>query len=125
MDIGDRIALARGLVGLSQTDLAAMLGVSRGLVGQWESHRKKPGRENVSKIAQATLVGVGWLMGEDDAAMDRLTIRPDADQLAMLRYFARLRPIPRENFLEGIARTADMPDKIEAESEPVEGQIMV
>jgi DNA-binding XRE family transcriptional regulator len=43
MKIGSRIAAARGLVELSQADLAREIDVSRQLVSQWEHHEKNRG----------------------------------------------------------------------------------
>jgi transcriptional regulator with XRE-family HTH domain len=106
VNIGDRIALARDRVGLSQTDLAAVLGVSRGLVGQWKTHRKKPGRENVLKIAHATLVRVGWLVGEDSTFTvlgdGRVRLRYDRtlDKEAAMRVFDAIRAADPEWFPE-------------------------
>jgi transcriptional regulator with XRE-family HTH domain len=55
MDIGHRIKRFREDAGMTQTELANAVGVSRGLVGQWESHRKKPGREILQRLAAATM----------------------------------------------------------------------
>ena len=65
--LGNRIAKARINAGYaSQAEFAKALGVSRGLVGQWESHRKPPGRDNLLKIAQLTAVDPRYLAGQSN-----------------------------------------------------------
>lgn len=63
----NRLTEARLRAGFkSQADFAAELGVSRGLVGQWETGLKLPGRSNLAKIGERCLVSMAWLLGETD-----------------------------------------------------------
>jgi transcriptional regulator with XRE-family HTH domain len=48
-------------MGLSQTDLAERIGVSRGAVGQWESGLSEPSNANMRRAADALAVTVDWL----------------------------------------------------------------
>lgn len=62
--LGNRIALARQRAGYrTQGAFAEALGVSRGLVGQWESHNKRPGRDNLLKIAELCGITAEYLAG--------------------------------------------------------------
>ena len=64
MKIGSRIARARHAAGLSQTELAKLIGVNRGTVAQWEVHIKGPNRDLMMKIASATFVPVASLLSD-------------------------------------------------------------
>lgn len=59
--IGRRVAEARNLRDISQTALAAAVGVSRGAVGQWESGETAPTTENLSAAAVELRVFFEWL----------------------------------------------------------------
>jgi transcriptional regulator with XRE-family HTH domain len=121
MDIGHRIAAARTLTGMSQTELAEVLKVSRGLVGQWESHKKKPGRDNLAKIAQATMVSMAYLMGTE--RIDQLTVTiSDAEQIDLLRQFSRLNAVQRQNLRQLLGMTIEVRGHIEKHRRPTEGE---
>ena len=120
MEIGNRIASARTQAKLTQTELANAIGVTRGLVGQWESHRKKPGRDNLYKIAKATLVNVEWLLtGNDDYSV---TVS-DPEALSMLRAFMRMSPRARKNAVELFGVSADVGREIEQQSRPAKPKV--
>lgn len=59
--IGQRIAKARARRGLSQSALAAKLGITRGAVSQWEKGETEPKPENLRKIADITGASYEWL----------------------------------------------------------------
>ncbi len=56
-----RIAIARGLIGWSQTQLAEQVGVTRGAVGQWESGATEPAAANLREISIKTGIDYDWL----------------------------------------------------------------
>jgi transcriptional regulator with XRE-family HTH domain len=60
---GQRLLAAREAAGLSQTDLAAKLGVSQSNVSFWESWDKPPRGEVLPKIAAAVGASVDELLG--------------------------------------------------------------
>lgn len=124
MEIGHRIARARIQSGLTQTELAKAVGVTRGLVGQWESHKKKPGRENLDKIAKATLVSIASLLS-DDANPDQGVYVSDPDALKMLRAFGRMSPRQRKNAVDLFDVAADVRREIEQESNPPKAKLPV
>lgn len=103
MDIGARIKLARQRAGLSQTELAHRTGVTRGLVGQWETQRKQPGRNNLLRIAQATSVSVGFLLGEKVHSAD-LAQPSTPDELALVMLYRRLNIHERRNLANLLAK---------------------
>lgn len=61
MTLGRRIIEARKMRGISQSELARAIGVSRPAVSQWESDKTEPTRERLLKIAAVTKVNALWL----------------------------------------------------------------
>ncbi|MCD9030374.1 helix-turn-helix domain-containing protein [Luteimonas sp. Y-2-2-4F] len=71
LSIGDRIRQVRAFEKLSQTDLAALVGVSRSAVALWERvGGNHPSVEHLARIAVVTKVYFEWL------ATGRGEIRP-------------------------------------------------
>lgn len=61
-ELSGRIRQARRRVGMSQTDLAAVTGVNRSAVAQWERRDgTTPTSQNLSRIAVATHAQFEWL----------------------------------------------------------------
>ena len=48
--------------GLTQQDLADIIGVSRGAVGNWERDQDKPSRENVIRFKSELDINPDWLL---------------------------------------------------------------
>ena len=62
MGIHDRIREAREQAGVSQTELARLLGVTRSACSQWESATgTAPRRERLEQLAQLLGVSFEWL----------------------------------------------------------------
>lgn len=62
MGIHDRIKEAREQAGISQTELARLLGVTRSACSQWESSGgTAPRRERLEQLAQLLGVSFEWL----------------------------------------------------------------
>lgn len=89
--VGGRIRAARERCGLTQTALAARIGVTRSAVAQWETGRSGQVGSNLAQIALVLDVGVEHLLlggGVGDVAEelgwpDRFT----GDELALLRLY--------------------------------------
>lgn len=64
--LGHRIACAREQKGYTQPELAAMIAVSAGAVGQYEVGITAPRLKNLEKIALALEVSLEWLLTGDD-----------------------------------------------------------
>jgi transcriptional regulator with XRE-family HTH domain len=117
MEIGHRIRKARDLAGLSQTQLAKAAGVSRGLVGQWESHKKSPGRETLMRIAKAATVSAGYLLGEEPLeAISITTVK--LEEVALLRKFRQLTPVQQKNLLQLIDASVEIRQDIDQQRRP-------
>lgn len=117
MAIGHRIKQAREAAGLTQRELATVIGVSDGLVGQWESHKKKPGRETLRRLAETLLVDMATLLSETQPSFKGVTVI-DPNEIALLRRFRLMSPRQRENLLELLGVALDVRREIEKKREP-------
>lgn len=83
--LGDRIARARRHARLEQVDLAATMGVSRQMVSKWERDEREPKPSQVERIAEATRVSYGWLVGADPRSRCFISpaALPDGEQLQL------------------------------------------
>ena len=72
-----RLRLARERRGFNQIELSKLLGISRGLAGQWERGLKKPSLSNLKALAKALEVRIGWLLGEGEDEGDPLAVVQD------------------------------------------------
>lgn len=106
MEIGDRIRRARNAAGLSQRELASAIGVTHGTVGQWESHGKRPTRENLQKVAKATLTSFDELArGIPD--MEGILVQ-DSRAIRLLRRFFFMSTRQQDNLLELLEMAGDI-----------------
>ncbi|MGX5731403.1 helix-turn-helix transcriptional regulator [Pseudoxanthomonas beigongshangi] len=73
MDMATRVRVARQRAGMTQSQLAERIGVSRGAVANWEvSQRPKPSASNLVEVATTTEVSVEWLAtGRGEIALPR------------------------------------------------------
>jgi len=116
--IGNRIARSRIAAGYtSQQVFATALGVSRGLVGQWESHKKKPGRDNLAKIAGLCGVSMEYLQGTS-AGMGRVLTISVEREVQLILAFRRMSILQQQRLAEFIAEAVKARNEIELESEP-------
>lgn len=65
---GDRLALAREAVGVSQKELAARIGVKLPTLRNWEEDRAEPRANKFQLLAGMLNVSMGWLMSGQGAA---------------------------------------------------------
>lgn len=69
MEFKDRLKELRALKGLSQVELAEKLGVSKSLIGAYETGDRNPGYENLEEIADYFNVSMDYLTGKDSRSM--------------------------------------------------------
>jgi len=109
MKISQRVAQARKNKGLSQTQLASMLGVSRGACGQWERGVTVPSVLNLSKLSWHLNVRFEWIStGRGEMAYDvnehRVEVSSEeamsADQKEMLEVYSALPVVQKEALLD-------------------------
>ena len=65
--LGDRLRKARLHAGLDQAQLAAITGMSRNTVGNYEADKSTPSKLYLRAWATATGVSIEWLQHGDDA----------------------------------------------------------
>ncbi len=103
-DIGTRISTTRRERGLTQDELADLVGVSRSAVAQWETGRTGQVTGNLSRIADVLEVNVEYLMyGNDKRAAGDVR---QGDELALLRLYRECDPEDRQMLLRTARRLA-------------------
>lgn len=70
MKLNERIAYARKKAGLSQIDLADLLGVSRQSVSKWETGEANPDINKIPELAKTLNVSIDWLFSEESIEQD-------------------------------------------------------
>lgn len=108
MSIGQRIALKRKELGLSQEALGEQLGVSRQSIYKWESASTLPEIEKLIALSRLFGVSVGWLLGVEEDSPPQTAKGPEGElteaQLKMVqeivdRYLAaQPKPRPRRRW---------------------------
>jgi transcriptional regulator with XRE-family HTH domain len=103
-DIGTRIRAIRRERGMTQDELADLVGVSRSAVAQWETGRTGQVTGNLSRIAGVLGVNVEYLMvGDDKRAAGEVR---QGDELALLRLYRECDPEDRQMLLRTARRLA-------------------
>jgi transcriptional regulator with XRE-family HTH domain len=116
--MGHRIAAARLRARYhSQGAFAKALGVSRGLVGQWESGHKRPGRDNLANIAKLCGISMEYLQGSS-REMGRSMVVSIEQEAVLILAFRRMTPSAREHLLKLLSEWFDRPHVTEKKSEP-------
>jgi transcriptional regulator with XRE-family HTH domain len=104
MEIGTRVRAARRDRGLTQDELATLVGVSRSAVAQWETGRAGQVTGNLSRIAGVLEVNVEYLMfGDDKRVVGEVQ---QGDELALLRLYRECEPDDRQMLLRTARRLA-------------------
>ena len=98
--INERLIELRERRGLSQRDLAEMIGVPAGTVAMWEKGRRNPKQESIENMAKALTCDIDYLKGITDVP---ITMRLKEDIFATLtekekELFELLRALPPEQF---------------------------
>lgn len=76
VDISNKMILLRKQKGLSQTDLAKVVGCSREIISKYEKDNVMPSIEMAKKIADALEVSLDYLVGEgQNATFDKKTMQ--------------------------------------------------
>jgi transcriptional regulator with XRE-family HTH domain len=97
--IAARLREARKMAGLSQAQVAKMLGLHRPSISEAEAGNRKVSALEITKLAEIYDVSVSWLLGED---ADKLDIHDDKIQLAA-RELRKLKPDDLDRLLTILA----------------------
>ncbi len=76
--ISDRLREIRRKLGITQGELASLVGVSETTVWNWENGRREPRSSEINKLANVLGVSVSYLMGEID--MDHENVKKNSFQ---------------------------------------------
>ena len=71
MTLGERIAVLRKKLKVSQNELGRKVGTSGDIIGRYERDEVKPSIEVASKIADELHVSLDYLMGKTDLELDK------------------------------------------------------
>ncbi|MDX2204517.1 MAG: helix-turn-helix transcriptional regulator [Hyphomicrobiaceae bacterium] len=109
-----RIKEARTMAGLSQGQVARMLGLHRPSVSEIEAGNRRVTAEELTRMAEIFDVGVSWLVGE---APD--TIAPDDPRLQLAaRELGKLKPADLDRLMALLAAMRRSEDDGQGESQP-------
>ena len=101
--IAERLREARKLAGLSQGQVAKMLGLHRPSVSEMEAANRRVSADEVAQLAEIYDVSVAWLLGE---APETLDVQDPRLELAA-RELAKLKPDDLESLLKLLAAMRD------------------
>lgn len=105
MTLGTRIRKARLAAGISQANLADLMGITRSACSQWESdHGTAPRRDRLERLAKLLGVSYVWLATGEGGASGSRVREPAAGYLSveqeeLLRLFKALPPKRRAALL--------------------------
>lgn len=83
--VSARLRAAREQAGLSQGQVARMLGLHRPSVSEMEAGRRRVRAEEIARLARIYGVSVAWLMNTEDTSAQRARIELAARKLAQLK----------------------------------------
>lgn len=84
LNVADRIRYLRDKAGMTQTDLANRLGISRSAVNSWEMSLSSPSLTNVVEMTQIFHVSADYLLSCSDRLMvDISTLSSDAQEIVL------------------------------------------
>ena len=101
--IAERLREARKLAGLSQGQVARMLGLHRPSVSEMEAANRRVSADEAARLAEIYDVSVAWLLGE---APETLDVQDPRLELAA-RELAKLKPDDLESLLRLLAAMRD------------------
>lgn len=106
MTLGARIRQARQAAGLSQAELADILGITRSACSQWEADKGTgPRRARLETLAEALGVSYLWLVtGQENAVREFEPTYMSAEQLELLRLFKTM-PVKQRRALLDFLRS--------------------
>jgi transcriptional regulator with XRE-family HTH domain len=97
--IAERLKEARKLAGLSQGQVAKILGLHRPSVSEMEAGNRRVSADELARLAEIYDVGVAWVLGE---APDALDARDPRLELAA-RELTKLKPDDLDRLLKLLA----------------------
>lgn len=81
MTMGERIKELRKKNGMTQTDLAGKLGVTKGTISTWETGNRSPNFDVMDQLCEMFHASMDYLMGRTDVNSYREITEEDIEQL--------------------------------------------
>jgi len=81
MTMGERIKELRKKSGMTQTDLAKKLGVTKGTISTWETGSRSPSFEVIDELCDMFHASMDYIMGRTDVNSFHEMTEEDIDQL--------------------------------------------
>lgn len=106
--IAERLREARKLAGLSQGQVAKILGLHRPSVSEMEAANRRVSADEIARLAEIYDVSVAWLLGEAPQTLD---VQDPRLELAA-RELAKLKPDDLESLLRLLAAMRDESNSI-------------
>ena len=103
--IPERLKKGRKLAGLSQGQVAKMLGLHRPSVSEIESGNRRVSADELARLAEIYDVSVGWLLGETPDTLDAQDPRLEL----AARELSKLKPDDLERLLKLLAAVQSEP----------------
>lgn len=116
LSAGARVRVLRRARGMTQSDLADAIGVSRSAVAQWESGRAGQATPHLRRVADVLGVSVDHLLGPDASAAP---IAMTGDERALLSLYRTVASSDRQLLLLLARRLAARDRAPEGESDPL------
>ena len=85
LNISDRIRYLRDKMGMTQTDLAKRLDISRSAVNSWEMALSSPSLSNIIEMSQIFHVNIDYLISSSDKIMIDITSLTSEEREAVMR----------------------------------------
>ena len=105
--IGDRIKQARNLAGLSQGQVAKLMGLHRPTVSEMEAGNRKVSADEIVRLSELFDVSTNWLLGTEN---EKLTADDPRLELAA-RELAKISPDDLDKLLTLLAAMRDKPNE--------------
>jgi len=97
MSFGARLKEARKKIGLTQSEVADIIGIDDTTISKYENNKSEPDNDTLNKLANLYKVSVDWLHGRKTKVMNE-------DDMKILNGFNRLSEKDQEYILELIER---------------------
>ena len=105
--IGDRIKQARNLAGLSQGQVAKLMGLHRPTISEMEAGNRKVSADEIVRLSELFDVSTNWLLGIGD---EKLSADDPRLELAA-RELAKIAPDDLDKLLTLLAAMRDKPNE--------------
>ena len=120
MTVGERIKGARKTASLTQDELAARLGVTQAVIGQYERGIRKPKMDTIQRIADALGIGIYDLVPEYSGSLLVGVPKNESEKQKIMDDFDKLSPSAQEKITDLIKFMAQIENGTEDDPKEVD-----